>query len=217
MDHKAERGQAGIQTDRQSSPLTRIADASNPAAGFTSSGQLGWAMLGRPGTTGQRRVRLRLRLRPRPGVESSRVRWNRGRRQAARSRTELNRKLCRVVGLRVVWDDSCLYGARSTGSRSASRSAGDLVSNQGRVDVDTCARKQVESTQDPVRCGAVQCAPGPVQSKRPRQLVEIIQDRYGADRGRACALGKRRVKEEEQSQTKPEKLGGGRSATAGRA
>lgn len=76
------------------------------------------------------------------------------------------------------------------------------------MDVDTCARKQVESTQDPVQCGAVQCAPGPIQSKRPRQLLEISQDRYRADRGRACALGKRRVKEEEQSQTKAEKAGG---------
>lgn len=57
--------QAGIQTDRDryNSPLAYVADASNQAAGSTSRRQLGCAMLGRPVTMGQCRVR----------VESSRV------------------------------------------------------------------------------------------------------------------------------------------------
>lgn len=53
----------------------------------------GWAMLGRPGAAGQCRVRV---------AESDRIE---SKLQAACSRTELNRKLCRRVGL-VVWDDS---------------------------------------------------------------------------------------------------------------
>lgn len=122
-----------------------------------------------------------------------------------RSRSELNRKLCRGAGL---WRGTTVAAvrARSTGSRFGFEVGLRSGFQRRRVDVDTCARKQLESTHDPVQFRPLQS--GPVQSNPNRRANYFRSSRLNTGQLEAesvCSVMPRQ--RGGQGQTKPEKLG----------